>query len=322
MNENINNSSSRNDSADDKDSNASVTVYEDDSDLKYFNKSKSRLCASLLCKRSPLTTINKSSNQAEPSTSEQASKIIYKFDESFVKRLVQKDSIPDPFQYLSDEILLQIFSYLPKKTLNRIASVNERFCRVIQDETLWIQMDLGNKLIRRGALSVILCRGLVILRLAQARILSPIFESDFVSEGYVCKLQYLDLSIASIDRASLAQLLRICRRLKKLSIEAIPLDMPICREISANKSLETLNMAMCEGLTTEAVMLMMLSLRNLVALNISWTRLPRGGIEALTCNVPPTIMRLNVAGCRNFLLDKRKLTRLNFSLFISLNYLI
>lgn len=303
MTENLNFSKNVSDSVDE--STASVTVYEDDNDLTYFNKSKSHLCNSLLSKRSPLATINKPSNQAGPS--QQVSKPVYKFDESFVRRLVPKENLPDPFQFLSEEVLLHIFSFLPKKTLNRIAVVNERFCRVVQDETLWIRMDLGNKLLRRGALSVILCRGFVILRLAQAKIQSPIFEPDFITEGYVSKLQYLDLSIASIDKTSLAQLLRVCRHLKKLSLEALPLDMPVCREISANKALETLNLAMCEGLTTEAVMLMMLTLRNLVALNISWTRLPRAAIEALTCNVPPSIMRLNVAGCRNLLLDKRKL---------------
>lgn len=295
------------DSVDEKDSNGSVTIYEDDNDLTYFNKSKARLCSSLSAKRSPLATINKPSNQCEPSTSQQAAKPVYKFDESFVKRLVPKQSFPDPFQYLSDEILLQIFKNLPKKALNRIAVVNQRFARVIQDDSLWNEMDLGNRLIRRGAVSVILCRGLTILRLSQAKIMSPIFEPHFVSEGYSCKLQFLDLSMASIDKASLYQLMRVCRKLKKLSLEAVPLDLSICREIAANKDLEVLNLAMCEGIIHESIMVMIVNLKSLVALNASWTRLPQIAIDTLTRHIAPTIMRLNIAGCRKTLQDKRKL---------------
>lgn len=314
MSENINFSKTFSDLEDEKDSIVSVTIYEDDCDLNYYNKSsKSRvLNSSSMTKRSPLAIINKASSQcAGPSTSSHQQqppvKTPSKFDESFVKRLQPKESIPDPFQFLSDEVLLHIFSFLPKKALNRIALVNDRFCRVMQDETLWIRMDLGSKLIRRGAISTIISRGLIILRLAQAKILCPIFEPDFPADDYRSKLQFLDLSMASIEVKELVILLQTCRSLKKLSLEFVPIDDNVCREISENVKMETLNLAMCEGLSLEGITMIMTRLQILFALNISWTHLETESVDVVAAHLAPSLMRLNIAGCRKSLLDRRKL---------------
>lgn len=298
---------------DDKDSSVSVTIYEDDNDVNYFNKSsKSRVFNSSMGKRSPLAVINKpcSSQCAGPSTSTQylqpPGKTPSKFDEAFVKRLQPKELSPDPFQFLSDEVLLHIFSFLPKKALNRIALVNDRFCRVMQDETLWIRMDLGNKMIRRGAIGTIIGRGLIVLRLAQAKIMCPIFEPDFPVEDYRSKLQYLDLSMASIEVKELVRLLHTCRSLKKLSLEFVPINDYVCREISENEKIETLNLAMCEGLSTEGLTMMLPRLTALFALNISWTNLETDSVDVVAANLSPSVMRLNIAGCRRSLMDRRE----------------
>lgn len=313
MNENINFSKPKGDLEDDKDySSTSTTIYEDDNDLTYFSKSgKGRALNSSLSKRSPLSIINKS-NQASGSSAcsshhmEQPAKTPSKLDEIFVKRLQPKEPMVDPFQFVSDEILLHIFSYLPKKALTRIALVNDRFNRVQQDETLWVRMDLGNKPLKRGAISKLLCRGLVILRLAQAKIQSPIFEPDFNPVGFVSKLQYLDLSMASIDTESLTQLLHACGNLKKLSVEFVPLNMSVCHEIGLNMGLEVLNMAMCEGITKSALAYILQMCPNLTALNIAWINLSCDGCSTLAENLTPNIVRLNMAGCRKTLMDKRK----------------
>lgn len=310
MNENVNFSKTTSDFEDDKDlsTSVSVTVYEDDSDISYFNKSsKPRILNASLGKRSPLAIINKPNQPSGASSShQQPVKTPSKIDEAFVKRLQQKESFPDPFQFISDEVLLHIFSFLPKKALFRVALVNDRFSRVMQDDTLWVRLDLGNKLLKRGAISKILCRGLIIVRLAQAKIQSPIFESHFIAEGFVSKLQYLDLSMASIDKTSLGQLLATCRLLKKLSVEAVPIDDDVCREIAENANLEVLNMAMCEGLSQDGIVIMLPRLQNLLALNVSWTQLNSDCVAAVVEQLTPNIMRLNVAGCRKSLMDKRE----------------
>lgn len=54
------------------------------------------------------------------------------------------------FESLSDEVILQIFKYLPKKALFRISLVCQRFRQIALDESIWIRMDLGNKSLRSG----------------------------------------------------------------------------------------------------------------------------------------------------------------------------
>lgn len=76
----------------------------------------------------------------------------------------------DHFSDLSDEIILQIFKWLPKKTLIRCGYVCRRFNRCASDESLWTRLDLGSRAIKAGAMENILHRGVVILRLAQAEV--------------------------------------------------------------------------------------------------------------------------------------------------------
>lgn len=330
MNEGAKFSNTFSDIDEDASPSVSVTIYEDESSLNYYNKSspklpmakgssetKQRILTASSCIRSPLSLISKNNQASGASSSHQLqrTKTPCKIDDSFVRRLQPKEYQPDPFNRISDEILLQIFSYLPKKALTRAALVNDRFSRVIQDDTLWVQLDLASKCIRAGAISTILCRGLVILRLAQAKIQVPIFEPDFIADGYQSKLQYLDLSMASIDCESLTQLLATCRHLVKLSLEAVPLDDSVCGEVANNRSLEVLNLAMCEGLTANGIALMMSSLQNLVALNISWTHLDSDDITAVVGGITPSIIRLNISGCRLSMFDRREFDDENFKQF-------
>lgn len=307
-----------NQSLDLDESDANVTVYDEPNDLNYFNKSSRNR---LLCKnkRSPLTLVNNplpnahknqqqqqqqlsiGSSTSQPSTS--SAKTPCKLIESNYRRYLQKKAPVDPFNSLSDEIILHIFEFLPKKALQRIACVNSRFCRISHDESLWIRMDLGNKSLRRGSIGKILNTGLVILRLAQARIQSPLFESHFILEGFQSKLQYLDLSMASIDKYSLAQLLSKCRLLKKLSLEQLQIDDEVCTEVANNKNLEVLNLTMCEGFTKFGVKTLMGNLNSLLALNVSWTSLNKDGMDEIVSKISPTIMRLNISGSRSSLPD-------------------
>lgn len=81
----------------------------------------------------------------------------------------------DNFNTLSDEIILQIFKWLPKKTLLRCGYVSQRFNRCASDESLWSRLDLGGRSLKPGALENILKRGVVILRLAQAEVCFCLF---------------------------------------------------------------------------------------------------------------------------------------------------
>uniref|UniRef100_A0A1A9WPH1 S-phase kinase-associated protein 2 n=1 Tax=Glossina brevipalpis TaxID=37001 RepID=A0A1A9WPH1_9MUSC len=211
----------------------------------------------------------------------------------------------DNFNTLSDEIILQIFKWLPKKTLLRCGYVCQRFNRCASDESLWTRLDLGGRSLKPGALENILKRGIVILRLAQAEINHPVFEANFLDNesDFESKLQYLDLSMITITKSSLKMFLSRCRQLKKLSLEHVSLNDDICNEIAKNEDLEALNLAMCSGIEAWSVRKMMESLKQLSSLNISWTNLSIDAVTSLVTNITPNILRLNVAGCRKTMFD-------------------
>lgn len=78
------------------------------------------------------------------------------------------------------------------------------------------------------------------------------------------KLQYLDLSMAVINTSGLVELFSRCTRLKKLSLEHVPLNDAVCKELANNKQLEVLNLAMCTGITRYGIRKLMISLKWLV----------------------------------------------------------
>lgn len=130
--------------------------------------------------RSPLTTVvsnillkNPSANTTDPlHIKKQPQPILASTANDFFlyKENTASQSEDDYFAKLSDEIILAIFKYLPKKALNRCSYVCRRFSNVVQDETLWTRMDLASRNIQAGAMGYLLSRGVIILRLAQTKV--------------------------------------------------------------------------------------------------------------------------------------------------------
>ncbi|XP_037948918.1 S-phase kinase-associated protein 2 isoform X2 [Teleopsis dalmanni] len=209
------------------------------------------------------------------------------------------------FGLMSDEIILQIFKWLSKNSLLNCSIVNQQFNRCARDEMLWARLDLGNRKLRPGAVGHILSRGVVVLRLSQTDICSPIFDNNFFSKdkNLQNKIQYLDLSLSSIKKPDLKQLLAQCKQLKKLSLEFVAVNDDICNSIGQNTNLEALNLAMSSGIEAWSMRKLMDSLKKLVSLNISWANLSVDAVTALVTNVTPNILRLNIAGCRKNIFD-------------------
>lgn len=213
----------------------------------------------------------------------------------------------DHFACLSDEMILHIFKWLPKKTLTRCSFVCRRFNKIVHTDILWTRLDLGDKNLTRGSLGNIISRGVVILRLASSEIHEPIFDEevpDINWDTYQSKLQYLDLSMCTISTSSLQLFLSKCRKLKKLSLEHVTVTDDICEEIAANVDIDSLNMTMCEGIKELGLEVMAIKLQNLRSLNISWTSLSSIALEIFVSNVTPGLLRLNIAGCRNTMTDE------------------
>ncbi|XP_043275668.1 S-phase kinase-associated protein 2 isoform X2 [Venturia canescens] len=227
-------------------------------------------------------------------------------DQFYLYRRKKRSSISgeDIFNKLSDEMILSILKWLPKKCLVRSMLVCKRWCQIARDEALWSRLDLGGKVLVKGTLEHILPRGVQILRLAQAEIADPIFHknSEVITDDYVSKLQYLDLSMAVMSPDGLATLLSCCRHLKKLSLENCTLNRSCCKAISRNTDLTVLNLTMCDGIDVEGVDDLM-KLTRLNSLNMAWCSLDSAAMSLLCDFIPSSVTRLNIAGCRKTISD-------------------
>ncbi|XP_063991790.1 S-phase kinase-associated protein 2 isoform X2 [Diachasmimorpha longicaudata] len=228
-------------------------------------------------------------------------------DQFYLFRRKKRSSLlgDDKFSKLSDEMILMILKWLPKKCLVRSMLVCKRWCQIARDEALWSRLDLGGKVLGQGTLGHILPRGVQILRLAQAELANPVFSPgcEVVSDGYTSKLQYLDLSMSVISTEGLADLLSKCRLLKKLSLEKCILNAESCRAISKNKDITVLNLTMCEGINTRCVKYLT-RLANVTSLNVSWCSLEPDSISLLCSSLPRSVTRLNMSGCRKTMTDQ------------------
>ncbi|XP_067935569.1 S-phase kinase-associated protein 2-like isoform X2 [Watersipora subatra] len=202
------------------------------------------------------------------------------------------------FSFLADEVILSIFTYMPKRILAKCARVCKRWKRLAYDETLWRRLDLGGRQINDKVLGpVILGRGVEYLRLANADILGDnIFEASYCAPS--CRLQFLDLSMASISELSLEELLFHCKQLRKLSLESLTVNNNICRAISHNLMLTTLNCTMVSGLSHSGLRHILRSCTLLHELNLAWIRLPLEDVKPVISQLPRQLLRLNLSGCR------------------------
>lgn len=73
-------------------------------------------------------------------------------------------------------------------------------------------------------------------------------DSKAFSPTFRSRLMYLDLSMSHISTDSLRELFNKCDRLKKLSLENVPVNDNVLIALSANKDIEVINFTMCFGL--------------------------------------------------------------------------
>ncbi|KAK9871829.1 hypothetical protein WA026_014285 [Henosepilachna vigintioctopunctata] len=209
------------------------------------------------------------------------------------------------FERLSDEVILQIFHWIPKRHLTNVASSCKRFYRLIQDESLWTRMDISNRNLRIGCLGQILSKKVVILRLARSEISYPpiLPHQPVASPDFRCRLLFLDLSMAYISTDSLISLFNKCQRLKKLSLEHVPVNDEVLEALAGNKDLEIINLAMATGIKEPGLQYLFRNCRKIRELNMGWTYLNKPTIAYLCNNLPSSLDRVNLSGCRKLISD-------------------
>ncbi|EFA10811.2 S-phase kinase-associated protein 2 [Tribolium castaneum] len=210
------------------------------------------------------------------------------------------------FDFLSDEVILHIFQKLSKTQLGNVALVCRRFSQLVEDESLWTRMDISNRSLDKGAMGIILSRQVIILRMSKTRVQDPPILPNVKASlpDYRCRLMYLDLTMASVSPSSLVTIFNQCRRLKKLSLESVPIDDNVLVALSANRELEVLNLAMASGIGVEGLRYLLTNCRKIRELNLSWTYLNAVSIDLVCENLPPTLDRFNFSGCRKLLDDQ------------------
>ncbi|XP_022918162.1 S-phase kinase-associated protein 2 [Onthophagus taurus] len=224
----------------------------------------------------------------------------------------KSESIINYFEDISDEVMLHIFHFLPKRFLSTAALVCKRWHRLSEDESLWARMDLGSKQLQAGAMGHIMSRQALVLRLAQAEISHPpILDGCYAyPEDFRARLLYLDLSMAHVAPESLVEIFKRCCRLKKVSLEHVRINGDVLDALGYSKDIEILNLAMVEGIKEHGMRSLLENCRKLRELNVAWTYLDAATLMVLCSALPENLDRLNLSGCRKTLTDDniRRLT--------------
>lgn len=135
--------------------------------------------------------------------------------------------------------------------------------------------------------------------------MAPVIPADELPP-FSWRVQFLDLSAASITPSCLAAVLNLCPGLLRLSLEGLALSEVASAALGRLVQLKVLNLALTTGLGMEGVKSIS-NLKNIEALNIAWTGLNIEEMKFLCDGLSHTTQRLNMSGFRKSLTDESKI---------------
>lgn len=209
----------------------------------------------------------------------------------------------DHFNTLSDELILSILRYLPRSSLASMAQVCRRSRSLAYDPSLWCRVDMSRKHLESCHLRDVLLRGTIILKMYQTTIHGNSISSPNRTSWYT-KLQFLDLTLATISSECLLSLLNACRSLRKLSLETLPVNSLIFEKLTSNPQLDTLNLTMCTGIDLDCCSIITNQMKHLRYLNMGWTQMNDQCVHYLCRTIQPTIEHLTLTGFRQGMTDE------------------
>ncbi|XP_076462370.1 S-phase kinase-associated protein 2-like [Babylonia areolata] len=215
--------------------------------------------------------------------------------------------VPDYFEHVPDEVILHIFYFLTRRNLVRCMRVCKKWSRIACDELLWRRVDIGHRKVHSKTVGLLFNRGTTHLRLAKSEIKGNLIgnlNNSFSEEPSASRLQYLDLSMATISEKALADILSHCRQLRKVSLEHVGVNETILHLLSENPKLDTLNLAMSRGVTSSGLMPLFAHCSKLTQLNLAWTGMAQKTVSYVCGAVPENILHLNISGCREVISDE------------------
>ncbi|CAI6345827.1 unnamed protein product [Macrosiphum euphorbiae] len=206
----------------------------------------------------------------------------------------------DDFDTLPEEIVLNIFKMMDKRTLLKCALVCHQWRRIAYDESLWQHLNIPSRRMSVETLDNILARNIKYFSASHSNFY--IYANQCLCTTPFPKLQYLDLSSVFMHYNTLRSLLRQCSNLIKLSLENCTVDSLCCQYIGHNTNLKVLNLASTNGLDRNGLV-HIVSLQNLDELNVSWAKLDDDNLHYLIGNMIPNIKCLNISGFLKQLAD-------------------
>ncbi|XP_033117055.1 S-phase kinase-associated protein 2-like isoform X2 [Anneissia japonica] len=246
----------------------------------------------------------------------------------------------EPFQSLTNEVILSVFQWLPLSSLLSCARVCKRWKMLAYDDSLWRQINLTRFHFPPGTLGKVLERGCTAVKLAQASVNGPLGHSESpkiqslrrgtrkrrhsqqVTPSQLA-IEYLDLSICKIDDDLLYDLLTRCHKLRKLSLESCQVNKDVLSAIGnlSVNTLEDLNLCMCTGITQNAINQLLVCCKSLNSLNLAWCDLKSAScINSVVSWSSDTLKNLNISGYRNHMTDDEvKLLVQNFPNLVDLD---
>ncbi|KAL8623794.1 hypothetical protein ACOMHN_054100 [Nucella lapillus] len=213
---------------------------------------------------------------------------------------------PDDFERVPDEVLLHIFTFLTRRNVVKCMRVCKKWNRIGLDESLWRRIDLSFKTVQIRTIKHLFNRGTSHLRMAKCNVKGSVFQDlsvSFSEEQRLSRLQYLDLSMAVVSDALLTDILAQCRQLKKVSLETVTVSDTVLHMLSESTQLDTLNLAMCRGITSSGLMPLFAHCAQLTCLNLAWTHMDSRCVSYVCGAVPDSIQRLNISGFRQAITD-------------------
>ncbi|CAF3968993.1 unnamed protein product [Rotaria sp. Silwood2] len=205
----------------------------------------------------------------------------------------------DYFNLLSDELILTILRYLPRASLASMAQVCRQLRSLTYDPSLWCRVDMSRKQIEICYLRDVLLRGTIILKMYQ----TTVFGNSIYSPNrntWFTKLQFLDLTLATISPDGLLSLMSVCRSLRKLSLETLPLNF----KLTLNSQLDTLNLTMCTGIDLDCCSILTSQMKHLRYLNLGWTQLSDQCVHYICRTIQSSIEQLTMTGFRQGMTDE------------------
>ena len=198
-------------------------------------------------------------------------------------------NLPIPqLQDLPDEIILQIFSFLPKQDLSKVAQVSKRTSVIAKDPYLWRRVSFWRKKVTTSFLQQVINRKCKFLSLHNAEVEGTLNLNEHST------LETLDISGCKANEGVLEELLGSCHSLEKFAMMNLAVSSGMITNICEQNgtTLVALNMGQCREVPLNSIELIINNCARLKSLNLYNVRISETAVNDLMNFLNPNIESL------------------------------